>query len=229
LVLPGSRARIVRCGGRYDPQLVKRSSEWVSEWFQGGRNSDCLTLKGAFCTKLWAFSINISFSWQRGLGDASLYRPTCTFVMYVLKSYVMVCFNNAVLTWSKLPTVSSLRGRFTQKCANFRSKFRFFKARCWKSCTGFREIFTAALSYGTMLFWVGRNADDFALKEVLHKNLWSIRRFFERQIRRRCTSDAAAAGNVMIVTRSHVNIIRVSNVVYKLITKASALTTVMHH
>ena len=29
LVLPGSRARIVRCGGRYDPQLVKRSSEWV--------------------------------------------------------------------------------------------------------------------------------------------------------------------------------------------------------
>jgi len=30
-VLPGSRARIVRCGGRYDPQLVKRSSEWVSE------------------------------------------------------------------------------------------------------------------------------------------------------------------------------------------------------
>ena len=32
LVLPESRARIVRCGGRYDPQLVKRSSEWVSEW-----------------------------------------------------------------------------------------------------------------------------------------------------------------------------------------------------
>ena len=31
LVLPGSRARIVRCGGRYDPQLVKRSSEWVSD------------------------------------------------------------------------------------------------------------------------------------------------------------------------------------------------------
>jgi len=30
LVLPRSRARIVRCGGRYDPQLVKRSSEWVS-------------------------------------------------------------------------------------------------------------------------------------------------------------------------------------------------------
>jgi len=27
LVLPGSRARIVRCGGRYDPQLVKCSSE----------------------------------------------------------------------------------------------------------------------------------------------------------------------------------------------------------
>jgi len=27
LVLPGSRARIARCGGRYDPQLVKRSSE----------------------------------------------------------------------------------------------------------------------------------------------------------------------------------------------------------
>ena len=27
LVLPGSRARIVRCGGRYDPQLIKRSSE----------------------------------------------------------------------------------------------------------------------------------------------------------------------------------------------------------
>jgi len=27
LVLPGSRARIVRFGGRYDPQLVKRSSE----------------------------------------------------------------------------------------------------------------------------------------------------------------------------------------------------------
>ena len=27
LVLPGSRARIVRCGGRYNPQLVKRSSE----------------------------------------------------------------------------------------------------------------------------------------------------------------------------------------------------------
>jgi len=27
LMLPGSRARIVRCGGRYDPQLVKYSSE----------------------------------------------------------------------------------------------------------------------------------------------------------------------------------------------------------
>jgi len=27
LVLPGSRARIVRCGGRYDLQLIKRSSE----------------------------------------------------------------------------------------------------------------------------------------------------------------------------------------------------------
>jgi len=27
LVLPRSRAKIVRCGGRYDPQLVKRSSE----------------------------------------------------------------------------------------------------------------------------------------------------------------------------------------------------------
>ena len=27
MVLPGSRARTVRCGGRYDPQLVKRSSE----------------------------------------------------------------------------------------------------------------------------------------------------------------------------------------------------------
>jgi len=34
-VLPGSRARIVRCGGRYDPQLVKRSSEWVSECGHG--------------------------------------------------------------------------------------------------------------------------------------------------------------------------------------------------
>jgi len=31
LVLPGSWARIVRCGGCYDPQLVKRSSEWVSD------------------------------------------------------------------------------------------------------------------------------------------------------------------------------------------------------
>jgi len=31
LALPRSRAKIVRCGGRYDPQLVKRSSEWVSE------------------------------------------------------------------------------------------------------------------------------------------------------------------------------------------------------
>jgi len=31
LVLTGSRARIVRCGGRYDPQLVKRSIEWVSD------------------------------------------------------------------------------------------------------------------------------------------------------------------------------------------------------
>jgi len=27
LVLPESQARIVQCGGRYDPQLVKRSSE----------------------------------------------------------------------------------------------------------------------------------------------------------------------------------------------------------
>ena len=31
-MLPGSRARIVRSGGRYDPQLVKRSSEWVSAY-----------------------------------------------------------------------------------------------------------------------------------------------------------------------------------------------------
>jgi len=29
-VLPRSQAKIVRCGGRYDTQLVKRSSEWVS-------------------------------------------------------------------------------------------------------------------------------------------------------------------------------------------------------
>jgi len=28
-LIVGSRARIVRCGGRYDPQLVKRSSKWV--------------------------------------------------------------------------------------------------------------------------------------------------------------------------------------------------------
>ena len=28
-MLPESQARIVRCGGRYDPQLVKRSSEWM--------------------------------------------------------------------------------------------------------------------------------------------------------------------------------------------------------
>jgi len=41
LVLPGSRARIVRCGGRYDPQLVKRSSEWV-EWAQYS-NAGCNT------------------------------------------------------------------------------------------------------------------------------------------------------------------------------------------
>jgi len=27
LVLPRSQAKIIRCGGRYDPQLVKRSSE----------------------------------------------------------------------------------------------------------------------------------------------------------------------------------------------------------
>ena len=27
LVMPGPRARIIRCGGRYNPQLVKRSSE----------------------------------------------------------------------------------------------------------------------------------------------------------------------------------------------------------
>ena len=30
-MLPGSRVRIVRCGGHYDPQLVKCSSEWVSK------------------------------------------------------------------------------------------------------------------------------------------------------------------------------------------------------
>jgi len=30
LVLPRSQAKIIRCGGRYDPQLVKRSSEWVT-------------------------------------------------------------------------------------------------------------------------------------------------------------------------------------------------------
>jgi len=32
LVLSRLQAKIVRCGGRYDPQLVKRSSEWDSEW-----------------------------------------------------------------------------------------------------------------------------------------------------------------------------------------------------
>ena len=32
LVLPGSRARIVWCGGRYDPRLVAAVSEWVSAW-----------------------------------------------------------------------------------------------------------------------------------------------------------------------------------------------------
>ena len=31
LVLPRSQTKIIRGGGRYDPQLVKRSSEWVSE------------------------------------------------------------------------------------------------------------------------------------------------------------------------------------------------------
>ena len=35
-MLPGSRARIVRCGGRYDPQLVSAAvSEWVSHLVQG--------------------------------------------------------------------------------------------------------------------------------------------------------------------------------------------------
>ena len=29
LVLPRLQAKIARCGGRYDPQLVKRSSEWM--------------------------------------------------------------------------------------------------------------------------------------------------------------------------------------------------------
>ena len=32
LLLPRSQVKIVRCGGCYDPQLFKRSSEWVSEW-----------------------------------------------------------------------------------------------------------------------------------------------------------------------------------------------------
>jgi len=34
LVLPGSRARIVRCGGRYDPQLVKHASPICDPYLQ---------------------------------------------------------------------------------------------------------------------------------------------------------------------------------------------------
>jgi len=59
LVLPGSWARIVRCGGRYDPQLVKRSSEWVSDsesliwlfcWY-----SDTLTLQIKYRPIWWQY------------------------------------------------------------------------------------------------------------------------------------------------------------------------------
>jgi len=51
LVLPGSRARIVRCGKRYDPQLVKRSSEWVSELpaWQGTKFAVFIDKRNAFC------------------------------------------------------------------------------------------------------------------------------------------------------------------------------------
>jgi len=67
LVLPGSRARIVRCGGRYDPQLVKRSSEWVSEWV-----SECLHM----CCIFWYLNICpvrfIVDQWQAGKIDSQL-------------------------------------------------------------------------------------------------------------------------------------------------------------
>jgi len=58
LVLPGSRARIVRCGGRYDPQLVKRSSEWVSG---GGVILNPFSWFSSFCFHLRIYLIGDFF------------------------------------------------------------------------------------------------------------------------------------------------------------------------
>jgi len=51
LLLPGSRARIVRCGGRYDPQLVKRSSEWVLKLGKTYQWENCLTTTNCACRR----------------------------------------------------------------------------------------------------------------------------------------------------------------------------------
>ena len=76
-MLPGSRARIVRCGGRYDPQLVKRSSlllllvcvsftiignqcssEWVSGWVI--RYPYPIRIRGSWDCRKWHLYLLVS-------------------------------------------------------------------------------------------------------------------------------------------------------------------------
>ena len=83
-MLPGSRARIVRCGGRYDPQLVKRSSEWVSEvdWSGGSAMKTDIFLARTliyFCRSIipagswdYKFLNPGSRDWEKGSGIAIL-------------------------------------------------------------------------------------------------------------------------------------------------------------
>jgi len=68
LVLPGSRASIVRCGGRYDPQLVKRSSEWVSEHIETPRSSATVPCR----EKLTDIGNSLALGLQCGVHSISL-------------------------------------------------------------------------------------------------------------------------------------------------------------
>jgi len=90
LVLPGSRARIVRCGGRYDPQLVKRSSEWVSE---------CVSLPWTQHQQYWC---KCSFLWKRELKClqiTTLTVSTTTSGWLLDTTSTIISKSNSYVTW----------------------------------------------------------------------------------------------------------------------------------
>jgi len=107
LVLPGSRARIVRCGGRYDPQLVKRSSEWVSE-YNNARNVGVPNLlseavknfsEHAYMTCSLVYSLLFFYVFERQLMCVDCWWLFLCMYRYVCNFVSVKVFNKALLTY----------------------------------------------------------------------------------------------------------------------------------